>query len=113
MFIIAYITLEVQNKYLIKLKERFNMKDTRKLSVIYFVISLIMLLMVAFGCERNSVDYVHSVGNYDVYYVETNNPDYVEKVADKLKTLNDNFIIQSDFGIIEVENGEIVYNNIK
>ena len=57
------------------------MKDTRKLSVIYFVISLVMLLMVAFGCERNSVDYVHSVGNYDVYYIETNNPEYVEKVA--------------------------------
>ena len=36
-----------------------KMKDTRKLSVIYFVISLVMLLMVAFGCERNSVDYVH------------------------------------------------------
>ena len=89
------------------------MKDTRKLSVIYFVISLVLLLMVCFGCERNSVDYVHSVGNYDVYYVETNNPEYVEKVADKLKTLNDNFVIQSDFGIIEVENGEIIYNNIK
>ena len=89
------------------------MKDTRKLSVIYFVVSLIMLLFVCFGCERNSVDYVHSVGNYDVYYVETNNPEYVEKVADKLKTLNDNFVIQSDFGIIEVEKGEIVYNNIK
>ena len=89
------------------------MKDTRKLSVIYFMISLVMLLLVCFGCERNSVDYVHSVGNYDVYYVETNNPEYVEKVADKLKTLNDNFVIQSDFGIIEVENGKIIYNNIK
>ena len=89
------------------------MKDTRKLSVIYFVISVVMLLMVALGCERNSVDYVHSVGNYDVYYVETNNPEYVEKVADKLKTLNDNFVIQSDFGIIEVQDGEIIYNNIK
>ena len=89
------------------------MKDTRKLSLIYFGISLIMLLFVCFGCERNSVDYVHSVGNYDVYYVETNNPEYVEKVADKLKTLNDNFVIQSEFGIIEVENGKIIYNNIK
>ena len=89
------------------------MKDTRKLSVIYFVISLIMLLMVAFGCERNSVDYVHTVNNCDVYFVETDNPEYVEKVADKLRTLNDNFVIQSDFGIIEVEDGKIVYNNIK
>ena len=89
------------------------MKDTRKLSLIYFAISMVLLLFVCFGCERNSVDYVHSVGNYDVYYVETNNPEYVEKVADKLKTLNDNFVIQSDFGIIEVEDGEIIYNNIK
>ena len=89
------------------------MKDTRKLSVIYFVISLIMLLMVAFGCERNSVDYVHTVNDCDVYFVETDNPEYVEKVADKLITLNDNFVIQSDFGIIEVEDGKIVYNNIK
>ena len=89
------------------------MKDTRKLSVIYFLISLVMLLMVAFGCERNSVDYVRSKNGWDVYFVETDNPEYVEKVADKLRTLNDNFVIQSDFGIIEVENGEIIYNNIK
>ena len=89
------------------------MKDTRKLSVIYFAISLIMLLFVCFGCGRNSVDYIHSVNGCEVYYVETNNPEYVEKVADKLKTLNDNFVIQSDFGIIEVQDGEIIYNNIK
>ena len=88
------------------------MKDTRKLSLIYFVVSMIMLLMVAFGCERNSVDYIHTVNDWDVYYVETENPEYVEKVADKLKTLNDNFVLQSDFGIIEVENGEVVYNNL-
>ena len=89
------------------------MKDTRKLSVIYFVISLIMLLMVAFGCERNSVEYVHSVNVWDVYFVETDNPEYVEKVADKLRTLNDNFVLQSEFGIIEVQDGEVIYNNIK
>ena len=89
------------------------MKDTRKLSVIYFGISLIMLLFVCFGCGRNSVDYIHSVNGYEVYYVETDNPEYVEKVVDKLKTLNDNFVIQSDFGVIEVEDGEVIYNNIK
>ena len=89
------------------------MKDTRKLSVIYFVISLIMLLMVCLGCERNTTNYVHSVNGYDVYYVETSNPEYVVKVADKIKINNNNFVIQSDFGIIEVENGEVVYNNIK
>ena len=89
------------------------MKDTRKLSVIYFVISMIMLLMVCFGCERNSVDYIHSVNGCEVYYVETDNPEYVEKVADNLKIHNDNFVLQSEFGIIEVEDGEIIYSNIK
>ena len=89
------------------------MKDTRKLSVIYFVVSVIMLLMFAFGCERNSVDYVRSINGWDVYFVETDNPEYAEKVADRLRTLNDNFVLQSEFGIIEVEEGEIIYNNIK
>ena len=32
------------------------MKDTRKLSLIYFVISLVMLLMVCFGCEVNDTE---------------------------------------------------------
>ena len=89
------------------------MKDTRKLSVIYFVISLIMLMFVCFGCERNSVEYVHSVNDYEVYYVKTDNPEYVEKVADNLKIHIDNFVLQSEFGIIEVEDGEIIYSNIK
>ena len=89
------------------------MKDTRKLCLVYFVISMIMLLMVAFGCERNSVEYVHSVNEYDVYYVETDNPEYVEMFANNMKEHNDNFVIQSDFGIIEVQDGEIIYNNIK
>ena len=89
------------------------MKDTRKLSVIYFVISLIMLLMVAFGCERAiDVDYIHTVNGYNVYYAETDNPVYIEMYANHLKESEDNFIIQSDFGIIEVENGEVVYNNL-
>ena len=89
------------------------MKDTRKLSVIYFVISLIMLLFVCFGCGRNSVDYVHSVNGCDVYYIETDNDDEVIKTANRLMNISDNFVLQSDFGIIEVEDGEIIYNNIK
>ena len=89
------------------------MKDTRKLSVIYFVISLVMLMFVCLGCERNSVDYVHSVNGYDVYYVETDNDDEVIKTANRLMNISDNFVLQSDFGIIEVEDGEIIYNNIK
>ena len=90
------------------------MKDTRKLSVIYFVISMIMLLMVAFGCERAiDVDYLHTFNGYNVYYAKTDNPEYIEMYANNLKEHIDNFVIQSDFGIIEVEDGEIVYNNIK
>ena len=90
------------------------MKDTRKLSVIYFVISAIMLLFVCFGCERPiDVDYIHTVNGYDVYYAETDNPEYVEMYANGLKESIDNFVIQSDFCIIEVEDGEIIYNNIK
>ena len=89
------------------------MKDTRKLSLVYFGISLIMLLMVVLGCERNSVDYVHTVNECDVFYVETDNDDEVIKTANKLMNISDNFVLQSEFGIIEVEDGEIIYNNIK
>mgnify|MGYP000823579499 FL=1 len=90
------------------------MKDTRNLSVIYFTISMILLLMVGFGCSNPvSVDYIHSVNEVDVYYTEANNPDEVLGTANKLLKHSDNFVLQSDFGIIEVENGEIVYNNIK
>ena len=89
------------------------MKDTRKLSVIYFEISLVMLMFVCFGCERNSVEYVHSVNECDVFYVETDNPEYVKLYAENLKEHIDNFVLQSEFGIIEVEDGEIIYSNIK
>ena len=90
------------------------MKDTRKLSVIYFMISAIMLLFVCFGCERAiDVDYLHTFNGYNVYYAEAEEPEYIERYANHLKESIDNFIIQSEFGIIEVENGEIIYNNIK
>ena len=90
------------------------MKDTRKLSLVYFGISMIMLLMVVFGCERAiNVDYIHTVNGCNVYYAEAEEPEYIEIYANHLKESIDNFIIQSDFGIIEVEDGEIIYNNIK
>ena len=89
------------------------MKDTRKLSLIYFVISMVMLLMVCFGCERNIIDYVHTVNECDVFYVETDNEEEVVKTGNRLMNISDNFVLQSEFGIIEVENGEIIYNNIK
>ena len=88
------------------------MKETRKLSVVYFMVSLVMLLLVVFGCSRNQVEYIHSVNGCEVYYVETDSTEYVEKVAERLMNHNDNFVIQSDYGIIEVEGGEVVYSNI-
>ena len=73
-----------------------------------------MLLMVAFGCSNQaSTDYIHTVNGCDVFYVETNNEEEVIKTANKLINVSDNFVLQSDFGIIEVEDGKIVYNNIK
>ena len=89
------------------------MKDTRKISVIYFIISMILLLMVAFGCSRYELDYIHTYNDCDVFYVETDNPEEVVKLADRLLNISDNFVLQSDFGIIEVENGEVIYNNLK
>lgn len=90
------------------------MKETRKLSVIYFTISMILLLMVGFGYGNHTmVEYVHEVNGYDVYYTEGDNAGEVLGMVNKLLKHSDNFVLQSDFGIIEVENGEIVYNNIK
>lgn len=90
------------------------MKETKKLSVIYFVISLVMLMFVCFGCSNPvSVDYIHRVNEYDVYYVEANNGDEVIGSASELMKYCDNFVLQSEFGIIEVEDGKIIYNNVK
>lgn len=112
MFIVAYIILETTKNKSIR-KGMIDMKDTRKLSVIYFVISLVMLLFVCFGCSNPvTVDYVHNVNGYDVYYMETNNNDELMGTVNELMKHSDNFVIQTDDGIIEVENGEIVYNNI-
>ena len=89
------------------------MKDTRKLSLIYFVISVVMLLLVCFGCESQylEIDYIHSVNGYDVYYShDIQTKDELENVANYLiEQGHNNFIVHSDFGFIEVENGSIVY----
>ena len=91
------------------------MKDTRKLSLVYFGISVILLLIFLCGCAKPymEVDYIHTVNGYDVYYAEAEEPEYIEMYAEHLKESIDNFVIQSDFGIIEVQDGEIIYNNIK
>ena len=91
------------------------MKDTGKLSVIYFLISMVMLLMVCFGCEANGIelDYIHHVNEYEVFYsddIETK--DELKEVANYLiNNGHENFVIQSDLGIIEVEDGEITYQS--
>nr|DAW90352.1 MAG TPA: hypothetical protein [Caudoviricetes sp.] len=95
------------------------MKDTRKLSVIYFAISLVMLLMVCFGCE-NQVDetrtcQTHQNMDYVVCY------DSTWQSYDDMKAEGElfiegglkNFVLQSDFGIVEYENGQLIYSSDK
>ena len=93
------------------------MKDTRKLSLVYFGIRMILLLIFLSGsAEPNmAVAVIHAVNNVEVYYTDDIKSPYDgEYLAEFLITRgHDNFIIQCNSGIIEVENGEIVYNNIK
>ena len=75
------------------------MKDTRKLSVIYFAISLVMLLMVCFGWEVNDTDspYVmhyqinHEQKEIDIQFSEyhTGNKAVVCQQIQELKGLED------------------------
>ena len=46
----------------------FFMKDTRKLSIIYFIISLMMLAFVCFGCEPQEITEVNDyyILRYDI-----------------------------------------------
>lgn len=95
------------------------MKDTRKISVIYFVISLVMLLFVCFGCS-NQIEETRICRSYQ-------NMDYVvcydsewqsyDEMKDEGKSFVEgglkNFILQSDFGIVEYEDGQLIYSNEK
>ena len=93
------------------------MKDTRKLSLVYFGISVILLLIFLCGCVNPNmeVDFIHEVNDVEVFYTDDIKSSYDgEYLADfMISRGHDNFIIQSELGIIEVENGEIIYNNIK
>ena len=93
------------------------MKDTRKLSLVYFGISVILLLIFLCGCvEPNmEVDFIHEVNNVEVYYTDDIKSSYDgEYLAEFLISRgHDNFIVQCESGIIEVQDGEVVYNNIK
>ena len=95
------------------------MKDTRKLSVIYFVISLVMLLFVCFGCS-NQIEETRICRTYEEM-------DYVVCYDSEWKSYDDmklegvsfiegglkNFILQSDFGIVEYEDGQLIYSSEK
>ena len=61
------------------------------------------------------VDFIHEVNNVEVYYTDDIKSSYdAQYLAEfMISRGHDNFIIQSDFGIIEVQDGEVVYNNIK
>ena len=95
------------------------MKDTRKVSVIYFLISLVMLLFVCFGCS-NQIEETRTCRTYQ-------NMDYVVcydsewQTFDEMKDEGDsfiegglkNFILQSDFGIVRYEDGQLIYTSEK
>lgn len=95
------------------------MKDTRKLSVIYFLISLVMLLFVCFGCS-NQAEETRTCRTYQ-------NMDYVVCYDSEWKSYDEminegdsfvegglkNFILQSDFGIVEYEDGQLIYTSEK
>ena len=100
------------------------MKDSRNLSVIYFMISLVLLLMVCFGCENeveeNQIEETricrtHEEMDYVVCY------DSKWKTFDEMKDEGEsfvdgglkNFVLQSDFGIVEYEDGQLIYSSEK
>ena len=100
------------------------MKDTRKLSVIYFVISLIMLLFVCFGCENevedNQIEESRICRTYEemdyVVCYDSEWRSYDEMKLDSVSFIEGgrkNFILQSDFGIVEYEDGHLIYSSEK
>ena len=100
------------------------MKDTQKLSVVYFMISLVMLFMVCFGCENAVEDNQLEETRICRTYEEM---DYVVCYDSEWKTYDEmkiegvsfiegglkNFILQSDFGIVEYEDGQLIYSSEK
>ena len=100
------------------------MKDTRKLSVIYFVISLIMLLFVCFGCgngvEDNQIEESRICRTYEemdyVVCYDSEWKSYDEMKSEGVSFIEGglkNFILQSDFGIVEYEDGQLIYSSEK
>ena len=96
------------------------MKDTCKLSLVYFGISMVLLMFVCFGCENNQIEETRICRTYEEM-------DYVVCYDSKRKTYDEmklegvsfiegglkNFILQSDFGIVEYEDGQLIYSSEK
>lgn len=95
------------------------MKETRRLRVIYFVISVFLLMFVCMVCENNQNEETRICRTYEeMDYVVCYDSKWKSYDEMKLEGVNfiegglKNFILQSDFGIIEVEDGKIIYSNI-
>lgn len=100
------------------------MKETRKLSVVYFGISLVMLLFVCFGCENATEDNqleesrickTHEEMDYVVCY-DSDWKSYDDMKLEGMSFIDGglkNFILQSDFGMIEYNGGELIYSTEK
>ena len=87
-----------------------NMKDTRKLSVIYFMISLVMLMFVCFGCEAQQPT---EVTDYYILKYDINEEDktLTVEVGDRV-TDSDESILKLVHEMMEqkgIEDYEIIY----
>lgn len=86
------------------------MKDTRKLSVIYFMISLVMLMFVCFGCEPQQST---EVTDYYILKYDINEEDktLTVEVGDRV-TDSDETIMKLVEELMErkdIEDYEIIY----
>ena len=87
------------------------MKDTRKLSLIYFVISLMMLAFVCFGCESQQPT---EVSDYYIlkYDINDENKTVTVEVGDRV-TDSDETIMKLVEELMEkkdIEDYQIIYN---
>jgi hypothetical protein len=96
------------------------MKETRRLRVIYFVISVFLLMFVCMVCENNQNEETRICRTYEEM-------DYVVCYDSEWKSYDEmeiegqsfvdgglkNFILQSDFGILEFEYGQLIYSSEK
>ena len=100
------------------------MKDTRKLSLVYFAISMVLLLFVCFGCENevedNQIVETRICQTYEeMDYVVCYDSEWKSYDEMKLEGVSfiegglKNFILQSDFGIVEYEDGHLIYSSEK